>query len=132
LTLHEARERAALLSDVSYDLHFDLTDREHFVVTARIGFTCSRPGASTFLELTAGQEVLRDGLPATSYDGSRLGLDDLAEHNEIEVSARVPYVTDGDGMHTFTDPADGETYVSALLGMDVAQRVFHCFDQNDL
>ncbi len=132
LTLDEARERAALLSDVSYDLHFDLTDRAQFVVTARIAFTCSRPGASTFLELTAGQEVLLDGLPATSYDGSRLGLSDLIERNEIEVSARVPYVTDGDGMHTFTDPADGETYVSALLGMDVAQRVFPCFDQNDL
>src|SRR5690242_4071696 len=49
LTLDEARERASLLSDVSYDLHLDLTDREHFVVTARIGFACSRPGASTFL-----------------------------------------------------------------------------------
>ena len=48
------------------------------------------------------------------------------------MSARVPYVTDGDGMHTFTDPADGETYVSAYLGMDVAQKVFACFDQNDL
>ena len=35
-------------------------------------------------------------------------------------------------MHTFTDPADGETYVSAYLGMDIAQRVFPCFDQNDL
>ena len=35
-------------------------------------------------------------------------------------------------MHTFTDPADGETYVSAYCGMDVAHRVLACFDQNDL
>ena len=35
-------------------------------------------------------------------------------------------------MHTFTDPADGESYVSAYVGMDIAQRVFPCFDQNDL
>jgi aminopeptidase N len=132
LTLHEARARAALLGDVRYDLHFDLTERDRFQVTARIGFTCREPGSSTFLELTHGEEVLLDGLPATSYDGRRLDLTDLGEHNEIEVSARVAYVTDGDGMHTFTDPADGETYVSALLGMDVAQRVFPCFDQNDL
>ena len=48
------------------------------------------------------------------------------------MEARVPYVTDGDGMHPFTDPADGETYVSAYVGMDIAQRVFPCFDQNDL
>ena len=35
-------------------------------------------------------------------------------------------------MHIFTDPADGETYVSAYCGMDIAHRVFACFDQNDL
>ncbi len=67
-----------------------------------------------------------------AYDGQRIGLHDLAEQNEVVVEARVPYVTDGDGMHTFTDPADGETYVSAYVGMDIAQRVFPCFDQNDL
>ena len=48
------------------------------------------------------------------------------------VTARLPYVTHGDGMHTFTDPADGETYVSAYCGMDIAHRVLACFDQNDL
>ena len=66
------------------------------------------------------------------YDGRRIELVGLAERNEVVVEARIPYVTDGDGMHTFTDPADGETYVSAYLGMDIAQRVFPCFDQNDL
>ena len=35
-------------------------------------------------------------------------------------------------MHRTVDPADGETYVAAYLGMDVAQKVFACFDQNDL
>ena len=132
LTLHEARERAGLLHDVTYDLHLDVTDRETFGVTARITFGCRRPGASTFLELAHAQQVLLDGLPATTYDGRRLALEDLAEHNEVTVEARVPYVTDGDGMHTFTDPVDGETYVSAYVGMDIAQKVFPCFDQNDL
>ena len=132
LTLTEARERAALLHDVSYDLELDLTDRDTYAVTARIAFGCRRPGAATFLELEAGQQVLLDGLPATTYDGSRLHLADLAEHNEVTVEARIPYVTNGDGMHTFSDPVDGETYVSAYLGMDVAHHAFPCFDQNDL
>ena len=48
------------------------------------------------------------------------------------MDARLPYVTDGDGMHHFVDPADGETYVAAYVGMDIAQKVFCCFDQNDL
>ncbi len=132
LTLAEARTRAALLSDVSYRLHLDLTGRETFGVRAEVGFACARPGESTFLELADAREVLVDGLPATTYDGRRIALDDLAETNVVTIEARVPYVTDGDGMHTFTDPADGETYVSAYVGMDICQRVFPCFDQNDL
>ena len=32
----------------------------------------------------------------------------------------------------FSAPADGETYVSAYCGMDIAHRVFASFDQNDL
>jgi len=132
LTLAEARERAGLVSDVSYRFHLDLTDRDTFAVRAEVRFACSRPGASTFLELAEAREVLLDGMPATAYDGRRIPLDDLAEAHVVTVEARVPYVTDGDGMHTFTDPADGETYVSAYVGMDICQRILPCFDQNDL
>jgi len=38
LTLAEARTRAALVSDVSYDLHLDLTDRDTFGVRATVRF----------------------------------------------------------------------------------------------
>ena len=131
LTLAEARDRAALLSDVSYDLDLDLTDRETFGCRATVRFACASPGATTFLELARATDVTVDGAPA-AYDGHRITLTDLAPVNEVVVEARIPYVTDGDGMHTFTDPADGETYVSAYVGMDIAQRVFPCFDQNDL
>ena len=131
LTLSEARERAALLSNVSYELHLDVTDREAFGVRAVVRFDCAAPGAGTFLELARAGDVTVDGAPAAYADG-RIALAGLAERNEVTVEARVPYVTDGDGMHTFTDPADGETYVSAYVGMDIAQRVFPCFDQNDL
>ncbi|HYH34926.1 MAG TPA: aminopeptidase N [Nocardioides sp.] len=132
LTLAEARDRAALISDITYELVLDLTDRETFGCRAVVRFACSRPGAATFLELADAREVLVDGLPATSYDGRRIPLEGLGATNEVTVEARIPYVTDGDGMHTFTDPADGETYVSAYVGMDICHRVFPCFDQNDL
>ena len=67
-----------------------------------------------------------------AYDGRRIALTGLRDRNEVVVEARLPYVTDGDGMHTFTDPADGERYVSAYVGIDITQRVFACFDQVDL
>ncbi|QCW51447.1 aminopeptidase N [Nocardioides dongxiaopingii] len=135
LTLDEARTRAAAVSEVSYDLDLDLTDpaRGDFGLVVRIGFTCS--AATTFLELTAATDVVvtLDGRTVDpAYDGRRLHLAGLGGTHEVVVDARVPLVTDGDGMHTFTDPADGATYVSAYLGMDVAQKVFACFDQNDL
>ena len=135
LTLTEARARAAALADVSYDLELDLTnpDSGRYGVRAVVGFAATT--SETFLELTAATdlEVEVNGEPTEpSYDGRRLLLTGLAARNEVVVSARLPYVTDGDGMHLVTDPADGETYASAYLGMDVAQRVFPCFDQNDL
>jgi aminopeptidase N len=132
LTLAEARARAALLSHMVYDVSLDLTDRETFGVRATVRFDCAEPGADTFLELTDARDLTVAGVTEWSYDGRRIHLSRLAASNEVHVEARLPYVTDGDGMHTFTDPADGETYVSAYVGMDIAQRVFPCFDQNDL
>ncbi len=132
LTLDEARTRAALLSNVVYDVSLDLTDRETFGVSATVRFDCAEPGADTFLELSDALDLIVAGAKEWSYDGRRIHLSGVEASNEVRVDARLPYVTDGDGMHTFTDPADGETYVSAYVGMDIAQRVFPCFDQNDL
>ncbi|WP_139981683.1 aminopeptidase N [Nocardioides litoris] len=135
LTLDEARARAAAVSDVTYDLTIDLTAHETGFahVSAAVGFACSTP--STFVELTGAEdlEVRLDGREVDpAYDGTRIHLSGLGGTHAVTVEARVPLVTDGDGMHTLTDPADGATYVSAYIGMDVAQRVFPCFDQNDL
>jgi aminopeptidase N len=135
LSYGEARSRARQVSDVSYRIELDLTSRESFGCRTSVGFAVAEPGATTFLELTDARQlrVTVNGLPAaSSYDGRRIVLDDLAARNEVVVEARLPYVNDGDGMHAFTDPADDQTYVSALLGMDIAQKVFACFDQPDL
>ncbi|WP_028652947.1 aminopeptidase N [Nocardioides halotolerans] len=137
LTLAEARARAAQLSEVSYDLEIDLTDTTTFASRSVVRFASSAP--ETFLELHHGQDVMvtvNGTVVAAAYDGARIALDGLltgtGERNEVVVEARLPYVTDGDGMHTFTDPADGERYVSAYVGIDITQRVFACFDQVDL
>src|SRR3954452_23829325 len=135
LTLAEARARAAQLSGVSYDLELDLTATESFGSRSTVRFSSSAP--ETFLELHRGREVtvtLNGERVDPAYDGHRIALSCLRTDapNEVTVEARLPYVTDGDGMHTFTDPADGERYVSAYIGVDITQRVFACFDQVDL
>ncbi len=135
LTLAEARARARQISAVGYAVDLDLTDPAsgHYGCRTTVRFTSTGP--ESFLELSdaADLRVTVGGVPVdAAYDGHRILLTGLGAHNEVVVEARLPYVTDGDGMHTFTDPADGETYLSAYVGMDVAQRVFACFDQNDL
>lgn len=129
--LPEARERAVLLTDVHTQLHLDLTSTDDFGVEATISFGCTRPGASTFLELNGGKDVTLDGSPA-AYEDGRIALTDLGETNEVRVTARMPYVTDGDGMTVTVDPADGERYVCAHTSMDITQKVIPCFDQPDI
>jgi aminopeptidase N len=141
LTLGEARHRAARLSEVSYDLELDLAQdgdgNEHDTFGSRSVVRFRSTDERTFLELAGAVEVavkVNGAVADASYDGARIHLDHLAVDapNEVVVTARLPYVTDGDGMHRTVDPADGETYVGAYLGMDIAQKVFACFDQNDL
>jgi aminopeptidase N len=135
LTLAEARARAAQISLVVYAVEIDLTDVTSFASRSTIGFWSSSP--ETFLELHRAEDVtvtVNGVVVEPAYDGHRIPLTGLRTdtQNRVVVEALLPYVTDGDGMHTFTDPADGERYVSAYVGIDITQRVFACFDQVDL
>ncbi|WP_151084530.1 aminopeptidase N [Nocardioides cynanchi] len=136
LTYDEARARAARISRVAYAIDLDLTSRETFGCRTTVTFDLEDPRATTFLELADAQDLrltVNDAaVPAPAYDGTRITLHDLKPVNEVVVEARIPYVNDGDGMHTVTDPADDATYVAAYAGMDLAHRVFACFDQPDL
>lgn len=139
LTLDEARVRADVLSSVSYALDLDLTGPDDFRSRTRIRFRST--ATETFLDLkgaTSVSLVVNGEAVEAAYDGRRVRLTGLSTGpaddavNEVEVTASLPYTTDGDGMHTFTDPVDGSRYVSAYLGMDNASKVVACFDQNDL
>ena len=134
LTYDEARARAARISDVSYRIDLDLTSRESFGCRTTVTFDLA-DAADTFLELANASDLrltVNGAHVEASYDAKRIALGGLAAHNEVVVDARMPYVNDGDGMHTVTDPADDATYVAAYAGMDLAHRVFACFDQPDL
>ncbi|HEX7739540.1 MAG TPA: aminopeptidase N [Marmoricola sp.] len=134
LKLTEARARAATLAVQSYDVHLDLTDLDRFTSTVVVRFAST--GKETFAEFV-GADSFSGGLnglelPATAYAEGRVHLGELQPENELRVTVTAPYTTTGEGMHTFTDPVDGERYVSAYTGMDMASRVFCCFDQLDL
>ncbi|MFF9108459.1 aminopeptidase N [Streptomyces sp. NPDC014805] len=137
LTRDEAQTRAQLLDVHRYTIDLDLTTGdETFDSRTLIRFT-ARTDADTFVELKPAElrTVTLDGHPLDpeSLDGNRLPLKNLtAGEHELRVDAAMRYSRTGEGMHRFTDPSDGETYVYTQLFMEDVQRVFAAFDQPDL
>lgn len=138
LTRDEAQQRARVLDVQRYTIELDLTaGEEEFVSTSVVRFAVREHGADTFVEVRPSRllEASVDGValdPGTLH-GGRLPLRRLAagEH-ELRVTARMAYSHVGEGMHRFTDPADGRSYVYTQCCMSDAPRVFACFDQPDL
>ncbi|WP_405678563.1 aminopeptidase N [Streptomyces sp. NBC_01511] len=137
LTRDEAQTRAQLIDVHRYTVALDLTTGDDtFESRAAIHFT-ARAAGDTFVELKPAllRSVTLDGQPLDpdGLTGNRLALPSLAagEH-ELLIDATMRYSRTCEGMHRFTDPADGETYVYSQLFLEDAQRVFAVFDQPDL
>ncbi|MET9886985.1 aminopeptidase N [Streptomyces sp. NPDC006430] len=137
LTRNEAQLRAQLLDVHHYAVTLDLTGGDDtFESTTVIQFS-ARTTADTFVELKpdALHSAELDGHPLDPADlaDNRLPLNDLGEGpHELRIATRMRYSRTGEGLHRFTDPADGETYVYTQMFMDDIQRVFPAFDQPDL
>ncbi len=136
LTRTQAETRARLLTVHRYAVELDLTrGEETFGSTARITFAAP-PGAETFAQIvpvTLRRAVLNGHeLDLASFHDGVLPLTGLAAENELLVEADMAYSHTGEGLHRFTDPADGETYLYSQAFLDDVQRMFACFDQPDL
>ncbi|MGH8990702.1 MAG: aminopeptidase N [Acidimicrobiia bacterium] len=136
LTREEARERARLVSDVTYEVSLDLRAEETFLSRTRLRFHGRRAGVGTFVDLVApGVEsaTLNGGeLAADAFSDGRLHFR-LAEENDlVVVVAALPYEHTGVGLHRFVDPVDGAVYLHTQFEPFDAHRVFACFDQPDL
>src|SRR6266581_4611753 len=137
LTRDEARERARLLEVESYRIDLDVTGGETtFRSRTTVTFRASRPGASSFVDLTAPgiREITLNGrqVGRENFTGHRITLDGLAAHNELTVAADCAYSRTGEGLHRFTDPADKGVYLYSDLETYDAHRIYACFDQPDL
>jgi aminopeptidase N len=136
LSRDEAEERARLVGNLSYEVSLDLHKEDGFRSESVIEFDATDPEAGTFLDLTATSleeaELNGEALPEDAFDGHRLRLDRLREHNRVRVVARCAYHRTELGMHRFVDPVDGLAYLHTDFEPFDAHRVFACFDQPDL
>ncbi|MEV5507479.1 aminopeptidase N [Streptomyces orinoci] len=137
LTHTEAVERAQLLDVHGYDVHLDLTTGEEtFRSSTTIDFTARTTG-DTFVELKPHtlHHAELDGRPLdpATLEDNRLPLTGLTPgRHRLHIEADMRYSRTGEGMHRFTDPADGESYVYTQLFLDEVERVFPSFNQPDL
>ena len=137
LTREEAAARAGLLAVDAYDVALDLSRaaddaQETFRSTTTVRFRAAA-GATTFIDLVAPRvrSIVLNGReldPAEAYVDSRIVLADLAADNELRVVADCAYMHTGEGLHRFTDPADGETYLYSQFAVPDARRVFAVFE----
>ncbi|MCW2879153.1 MAG: aminopeptidase [Sphaerisporangium sp.] len=139
LTRDEARERARLLKVESYSVELDLTEGdERFESVTTVRFSCTEPGATTFIEL-AGAKVRRAVLNGAELDVNaydlekgRLAVPDLAALNELRIDADCTYMRTGEGLSRFVDPVDQKIYLHSQFETADAHRMYACFDQPDL
>ncbi|GJF30785.1 aminopeptidase [Kitasatospora sp. NE20-6] len=133
----EAAVRARLLDVRSYSVDLDLTrGGTLYRSTTVIRFGCTEPGRDSFVDVDPSAllraELNGRPLDPAALDGNRLALPGLAAENELLVEADMAYSRTSEGLHRFTDPADGAAYVYASCGPDLAPKMFACFDQPDL
>ncbi len=138
LTREEATERASVISSVTrYEISLDLTRGDtDFGSFTRIEFD-AREGASTFADLVSNNvhSIRLNGNaldPFSVHQDNRIALENLAEHNVLEVEASCQYMHTGEGLHRFVDPADGQAYTYSQFEVPDARRVYTTFEQPDL
>ncbi len=132
----EAQERAGLVSHVAYTVVFDFTQPgDTFHTTTTVVFDAT-PGTATFVDCAAAQvddAVLNwSRIARESIGEGRIEVRDLLAKNSLVVEADYAYRTDGQGIHRFVDPEDGETYLYSQFAAVDARAAFACFDQPDI
>ncbi len=85
-----------LLAVTDYAIDIDLTrGAQRFASTTVVRFSCTQPGAGSFIDLIAPQvrEVVLNGVPLSVEEvvtAGRIALPDLAADNELRVSPTAP------------------------------------------
>ncbi len=139
LTFETAKARKARIGAIHYSLYFDLASNQQlFSGRVLVNFELRTADAPLTIDLS-GAELDRITVNGAEVDAQYNGFfitipnDSLiVGNNELEVIYQHPYSKDGTGLHRFTDPEDGLTYLYTYLWPYYANRLFPAFDQPNL
>lgn len=136
-TPQEAQTRAAQISNVTYDVHVEVSSdasRPTFTSRATLRFDSTGPESYIDFSPESVSSMLLNGAPVphSAIRDGRIYLDGLAAHNELTLVSEVAYRTNGVGMHRQVDPKDGNVYLYTNCEPFNAHKWLPCFDQPDI
>jgi aminopeptidase N len=133
-----AEMRSQNISNVTYQLKFDLTKSENFQGAAALHFDLENLFYLT-LDFVGGdvQFLTVNGHKVVDFSYNGFFIEIPEEHlnlgrNSILVQYTHDYSKNGTGLYRYVDPLDQRTYLYSMLEPYYANRVFPCFDQPDL
>ena len=143
LTREDARARAAAVRLTAQSVHVDLSavraeGARTFPVTAVLQVEVLADGTDLRVDFlnAAVTAVAVDGEdldPAQVAGRARVVVPGLsAGAHEVRIEGAALYSRSGEGLHRFTDPADGEVYLYTQYEPADARRVFPTLEQPDL
>ncbi|MDZ4660550.1 MAG: aminopeptidase N [Pseudomonadota bacterium] len=143
LSKSEAFFRSSLISDVGYELYFNLSKSEtDFSGKSNLRFTLKsvpskiQPITIDFAEgKLTGLRVNGTPIDKPKYDGYQITLSSkelILGKNMVEVDFEHPYSRNSSGLYRFKDPEDSRVYIFTDFEPYDANRMFPCFDQPDL
>jgi aminopeptidase N len=138
LSQEQAFMRSERVSNVDYDLTFDLTGGESFSAISVINFDLTDAKSPLTLDLDEAiitQLVVNGKKVTANYNNwfITLASNNLKEgYNTVAVSFERKHSTDGEGLHRFADPVDGRVYLYSHFEPAAAHQMFASFDQPDL
>jgi aminopeptidase N len=134
-----AERRKARISGLEYELFIDIAaGPDEFLGEALLRFDLTDADSDLTVDFAGGSIVsvtVNDAVIDPDYNGNFLTIpaDALAVgQTEIRVSYTHPYANDGNGLHRFVDPEDGEAYLYTYLWPYYANQLFPAFDQPNL
>ncbi|MDX2367943.1 MAG: aminopeptidase N [Colwellia sp.] len=143
LSQEQAFKRSARVSNVSYQLHYNLTGEEYFSASSTINFSLNDNTSPLTIDLNKSQitiiEINGFSIPVEQIEKNynqwfiTLPVEQLIKgNNTVTVNFTRKHSTNGEGLHRFKDPVDDKVYLYSHFEPAAAQQMFALFDQPDL
>ena len=141
LTRDTAQTRSAAIEVDTIEVWVDLSEAQdaqqtRFPSTSTLRFISTLPEVGIdFLDAEVDKVTVNGQAQSVDHDGATVRVRQLATDgstNEVTITGRAAYSRSGQGLHRFTDPADGQTFVYTQYEPTDSRRVYPQFDQPDL